>query len=303
MPIAPADMAVLAVIARYYVLSREQIQMLRFPGHASGRSTRKRLAKLVRAGYLNKHTVPVAFPGATSAPVYYPTLKAADVLAAYYDDERFLATNTRTPRPGLVAHWIALNSTRIVIEAAIARQSAVTLDGWFSEWETLNKEAGKREQFFLHTQLRNHPPLSCSPDAAFLLSLCGHRKVFYVEQDLATSSPRQIAARKMPGYRELARRQGHRKHFPDTTIETFTVLIVTTTAWRRDAIAKAVSKNRGKELWLFVAQSDLTPESFLHDSIVYNCLREAGPLVKRSSDIDQNQMSCPKQPIDSVEDQ
>ena len=74
-----------------------------------------------------------------------------------------------------------------------------------------DEDAGKREQFFLHTQLRNHPPLSCSPDAAFLLSLCGHRKVFYLEQDLATSSPRQIAARKMPGYRELARRQGHRK--------------------------------------------------------------------------------------------
>lgn len=281
MPITPADIAVLTAIAKYYLLTRAQIQWLCFPNHKSGRSTRKHLGKLRRAGLINKHRLPIAFEvGTSTAPVYYPTAKGAELLASYHDDERYLVTNTRTPRADRLPHWIAVSGTRIVIDEAIARQSDVVLDRFINEWETVNKDASARERFYLQTQLRANPPLSCSPDAAFLLSLRGHRKVFYLEQDLGTSSPRQIAARKTQGYAELARRHGHRAHFPTTTLDTFSVLLLTTTPNRRDAIAKAVAKKSSAELWLFAAQSDLTAESFLHAPITYNVQGVAAPLIK-----------------------
>ena len=96
---------------------------------------------------------------------------------------------------------------------------------------------------------------------------------------MAPPPPRQIAARKSKGYAELARQQGHRRWFSETTLDQFTVLFITTTKYRRDETARQLSKKPGSQLWLFIDNHDLTPERFLHDSIVINCLGEAAPLV------------------------
>ena len=201
MPVQPDDFQVLAAIARHYLLTREQIQSICFPEQSSGRATRRRLLRLRDAGYLTRHRVPVALPDTNgAAPVYYVTKSGAEALAAFFDDDRFLTTNTRHPRADRLSHWVAINQTRLLLERAIAAQSCVELGGWFTEWETVNKDAATTEQFVLHTQLSENPPLSCSPDAAFLLTVNGVSKVFYLEQDLGTSSPTQIAARKTNGY-------------------------------------------------------------------------------------------------------
>jgi hypothetical protein len=282
MNVTPADMAVLATIARYYVLTREQIQRLCSPSAASGRTTRKRLTKLRQAGYIAKHRLMVTLPELKgAAPIYYPTGEGTEALASYFDDERYLVTNTRPPRADRLAHWIAVNDTRMTIEQAVARQSEVSLEAWINEWEAINKDGAEPERYYLHVQLRENPPLSCAPDAAFLLSVRGHKKVFYVERDLGTSSPKQVAARKTKGYAELAARQHHRKHFPQTTLDRFSVLFVTTTKYRRDATAKAIAKRPRPDLWLFVDQRDVTPETFLFEPITWNHLGQAGPLVKR----------------------
>lgn len=280
MAITQVDMQVLAALARYYVLTREQIQRICFPEHQSGRSTRKHLTRLRTAGFIAKHRVPVALPGTNgAAPVYYPTNEGAEALASYFDDARFLATNTRHPRADRLAHWIALNDTRLVINLAVGNSTSVQLDGWFSEWETINKDAAEPNRFYLHVQFTTDPPLSCSPDAAFLLSAGGFKKVYYLEQDLGTSSPKQIAARKTKGYAQLAARQHHRVHFPATNVDRFAVLMVTTNRYRCEAIAAAVAKEPGAALWLFINQQELTAESFLHAPITYDCRGVAGPLV------------------------
>jgi hypothetical protein len=281
MPITEHDVQLLAALARYYVLTRDQLQRLCFPDHASGRTTRKRLSKLQHAGYVQKHRVPVAIPGTyNAAPVYFLTKQASELLASWFEDETYLAVNTRQPRIDWLNHWIAVNETRMVIEQAVSRQKELSLDRWINEWETVDKDAAEPNRFTLHTQLSTDPPLSCSPDAGFLLSLRGHRKVFYLEQDLGTSSPKQIAARKTKGYAGLAAHQLHRNHFPETTMETFGVLCVTTNAYRCHATAKQVAKRPRPDLWLFVDQKELTPESFLHGAITLNHKLERAPLVK-----------------------
>lgn len=281
MPVNEYDVQILRTLARYYVLTREQLQRLCFPAHSGGRSTRKRLLKLQQAGFVQKHRVPVAFPGTcNAAPVYYLTKPGAEILASWHEDETFLAVNTRHPRPDRLNHWIAVNETRIVIEQAIARQSELTLDRWINEWETVDKDAAESQRFCLHTQLSVDPPLSCSPDAGFVLSLRGHRKVYYLERDLGTSSPKQIAARKTKGYATLAAQQQHRRHFPETTLDTFGVLCVTTNAYRCEQIAKQISKRPRPDLWLLIEEKELTADSFLSEPITLNHKLERAPLVK-----------------------
>ena len=230
---------------------------------------------------MQKHRVPVAFPGTSNAaPVYYVTKGGVEVLASWYEDETYLAVNTRHPRSDRLNHWIAVAETRILIEQSVAQQTSVTLDRWINEWETVDKEAAEPQRFCLHTQLSVDPPLSCSPDAGFLLSLRGHRKVFYLEQDLGTSSPKQIAARKTKGYAGLAAEHGHRRHFPETTLDTFGVLCITTNAYRCEQLAKQIATRPRPELWLFINQRELSAESFLSGPITWNHKLERGPLVK-----------------------
>jgi len=281
MAVTEIDLQILTTLARYYVLTREQIQSICTPQLVSGRSLRRRLTKLRLAEYINKHRVPVALPDRNgAAPVYYLTKNGAELLASYFDDGAYLATNTRNPRADLLNHWIEINNTRMIIEQAIAQQEEVVLENWINEWETVNKTDHEKEHFYLQTKLSNNPPLSCSPDAGFVLSLRGHKKVFYLEQDLGTSSPKQIAARKTKGYAELANRKLHRKHFPDTTLDNFTILFITPTAYRCKTTAEKIRTKPRPDLWLCIDQHELTPESFLHDPITLNYKGERAALVK-----------------------
>ena len=278
------EIQILAMLARYYVLTREQIQRLCAPHLVSGRSLRRRIMKLRQADYLFKHRVPVALPGKNgAAPVYYLTKQGTELLASWFDDVHFVATKVRHPRVDHLNHWYAIIETRIVIEQAIALQDEVKLERWVNEWETVNKSAHENHHFVLQTKLNENPPLSCSPDAGFVLSLRGHKKVFYLEQDLGTSSPRQIAARKTKGYAELANRNLHRKHFPETTLDDFKVLFITPTAYRSQITAEAIRKKSRPDLWLCIDQHDLNPESFLHDPITLNHNGERGSIVKPTS--------------------
>lgn len=281
MPLTDLDMAVLKTVARYYVLTREQIQRLCCAEHTSGRGTRKRLLRLAQAGLIVKHTMQITLPGMNgAAPAYYPTKKGADTLASYFGDDHFLATNTKHPRADRLAHWIAINDTRILVESAAESTAGITLLKWITEWETINKDAAKTNQFCLHTQLTENPPLSCSPDAGFLVEFKGKRKVYYLEQDRGTSSPRQIAARKSKGYDQLCKLKGHKKHFPDTTFDDFRVLLVTTNDYRAKKAVEEMKEKPGNKLWLMINQMNLTTSNFFVGDVAIDHAGETGPLIR-----------------------
>lgn len=281
MPLTELDMTVLKTVATYYVLTREQVQGVCCAEHSSGRGTRKRLSRLGKAGYIVKHRVPVALPGTNgAAPVYYPTKKGSDALASYFDDERFYATNTKNPRADRLAHWIACNTTRILVEKAIQLLPQVDLVTWINEWETINKDDSKSDQFCLHTQLVKDPPLSCSPDAGFMIRYQNQQMVYYLEQDRATSSPRQVAARKHRGYAELMKQNGHKKHFPNTTIPYFRVLFVTPSETRAKKTQQEMKDRSGKELWLMMNEKVLNETNFFTGNVAIDHAGEAGPLLK-----------------------
>jgi hypothetical protein len=177
-----------------------------------------------------------------------------------------------------------VSETHITIDAAIGRQDAVKLDGWLSEWDACNpEESAPEKRYRLYTLIRESPRLAAAPDAAFLLSTQGHSKVLSLEQDRNTSGVRQIAASKTPGYVALAELKMHRRHFPGTTLDSFTVLVVAPNERRRDALRNAIAGKPGANLWKFVSATDLKPETFLHGEICFSCDEGPFSLVKSPS--------------------
>lgn len=280
--ITERDIALLQAVARYHVLNRPQIQALCFPADGSGRATRRRLQALVSEHFINRYRLLVHHPREVSAgPVYYPAPRGCEFLAEYFDDERYLTTPTQPPQSHHVFHWLAVSETHLALDAAIARQNRVRLEDWLNEWDVVNKdESAPERRFRIYTLLRESPRLVCAPDAAFLLSVDSHKKVFYLEQDRDTSGVRRVAASKTPGFAELAQRGLHRRHFPESTVPTFTVLMIAPNARRRDALKKALDGKPGAELWRFAAAPELTPETFLYRPIFHPCRGEPMPLVR-----------------------
>ena len=131
---------------------------------------------------------------------------------------------------------------------------------WLNEWDVVNKDESRPEKRFqLYTLLQEHPRLVCVPDGAFLMWFKGASKVFYLEQDRATSGAQQIANSKTAGYAAMAEKLLHRRHFPETTLDEFSVLMVAPSPKRRDSLRHAIRGKPGAGLWRFAARQDLAP--------------------------------------------
>ena len=281
--ITDRDILILVALVRYYVLNRQQIQRLVFPDDPNGRITRRRLQMLVDEHLINRQNVLFCHPSATPAPVYFPARKGCELLAEHFEDPRYLATPTAPPIPHHTFHWLAVSDTHIALDEAVRCQSDVRIDGWINEWDIVNKDELRPEKRFrLYTILREHPRLVCVPDAAFLLLYKGGSKVFYLEQDRATSGVQQIANSKTAGYAAMADESLHRRHFPDATVDQFSILMVAPGPKRRDALRRAIQGKPGASLWRFAASQDLAPGRLLFEPIYYTCDGdEPKPLLRR----------------------
>jgi len=265
------DFAILKAIARYYVLNSRQIQRLLFPVDTSGRVTRRRLQLLFAESLINKAQMQFAHPLSGSlGPVYYPSQKGLELLADMFPKEQYCHISTKPPVAHHVWHWLAVAETHMTFDRALNAQTAVATDGWINEYDELvNENAPPEKKYRLYTLIRENPRLVCAPDAGFMLSTKGHSKVFYLEQDRATSGTKQVASSKTPGYAAMAERLLHRRHFPTATVDRFTVLMVTPTSGRRDSLRKAIREKPGAELWRFATVEDLTDWAVLHHKIWY----------------------------------
>ena len=281
--ITPRDIQVLLCLVRYFVLSRPQIQRLLFTDDTNGRSTRRRLQMLVDLQLINRQHLLYAHPnGGCPASVYFPSRRGCELLFEEFGDDHFLLTPTTAPIPHHIQHWLAISETHIALDQAIARQSGVQVDGWINEWDICNKdESVPEKRFRLYTLIHENPKLICAPDAAFLLSMAGHKKIYYLEQDRHSSGVYQVASSKTKGYAVMAEAFLQRRHFPQATVERFTVILVAPSPKRRDALRTAIKDKPGSPLWRFASATDLTPESFLFEPIFYPCDGEAVPLVRR----------------------
>lgn len=290
---------ILRALAEYYLLVRRQVQRIIYPTHKQGRKTRDQLATLVREGFVGKSSALVPYLGsATGSPCYYLKDNGRRAVAEFYVDESLLLASIRPPRADRLLHWLGISENHLRVKLAIGAQHFVTLTTWVNEWNRYRPDASEVDDYFLKVVFSENPPLSCSPDAAMVLEVCGVSKAFYFEVDRATSAEEQVAASKWRGYHELAARGWHReRHFPSVTADDFSVLVVTTTPWRRDRLAKAFAKYDGKERYLFCVQEALQPATFLHAPITINCQGVAAPLVKPPTAVDTAIHKDSQQPV------
>ncbi len=281
--ITQRDIQILFALVMYYVLNRPQIQALVFPDDKSGRITRRRLQILVDQNLINRQNLLYCHPCAGApASVYYPSRKGCEFLHDYTGDERYLLTPTQQPIHHHLLHWLAVSDTHILLNRALAGQQDVQLTGFINEWDVVNKdEASPEKRYQLYTLIRENPRLICAPDAAFQLAMQGFKKVFYVEEDRATSGVQQIASSKTLGYAEMSKKSLHRRHFPDSNLDDFTVLMITPSPKRRDNLRKAIHEKPESKLWWFAATTELTAESFLNGSVWYPCDGEPRSLIKK----------------------
>lgn len=248
---------------------------------------------LVDGNLINRQATLFCHPSATPAPVYYPSRMGCDVLSEHCDDERILTTPTQPPVPHHTFHWLAVSDTHIALDRAITAQNAARVEDWINEWDVVNKDESQPDKRFrLYTLIRESPRLVCAPDSAFLLSVAGHSKIFYLEQDRATSGVQQVASSKTLGYAAMAQQNLHRRHF-SATVPGFSVLMIAPTDRRRDALRKTIATKPGAALWRFATAGDVTPENILYSPIWRSCGNdEAMPLIKPNFRVDDSEVTA-----------
>lgn len=284
--ITTSDIQVLLLLATYYTLTRAQIGQLAFPDDCDGRATRRHLQKLLQMRLLQRTRMEVVNPAmGAPAPVYHLSADGAAFLAQHLRDDKYRTCCTQTPNWQHLYHWCAVAEFHIALDRAVAQVPGVAVTRWYGEWDVIDVEAKEPERRFrLYTRLSEK--LVCVPDAGFSLERNGAQRAFYLELDRHTTmNAGRVAAQKCGGYAALfAERQqalpGHLRHFPDANPERFTVLMVATSAERRDALRKAIAPKTGAWLWRFASQQNLNEESLLNAPIWYPCSGEATAILK-----------------------
>lgn len=291
------DIAILKDVAHYGAMSRAQIEARHFGSNdGQARTARKRLKYLNDERLLGRVRLQYSESSATYG--YYPTPKGLELLLQVTGDEKYRTVSTSPPSHIHLLHRLAMTDTHVQLDDAVAAHPHVKLLRWINEFDTVNADESVTDpakKYTLFTELSKLPRLVCKPDAAFLTEVADdagrvHRRVHYLEQDRDTESAPHYVAMKVKGYAELARRQLHRRHFPDTTMAEFVILMVSPTAGRRDLLAaamrekdKAGKDKPGAELWRFVAKGDLTPRAFFHEPIYRKADGTAARLLKPRS--------------------
>ncbi|HEX3152343.1 MAG TPA: replication-relaxation family protein, partial [Gemmataceae bacterium] len=287
MQITPRVISILEFVAVCYTATREMIQRACLSEtDPKGRIARKLLNAMHAESLLNKTQQLVCNPNwGAPAPVYYPSRKGCELLAVETGDDKWMNTCCLCPNWQHLHHWVNVAKFHFALLEAVKLVPSVKIDGWLSEWDIANPaEKEPHLRYRLFTEIRKEPRLVCAPDAAFLLRVGSLAKVFYVEIDRATTSINAIAASKTGGFAEMARQLLHKRHYPKTTFDTFSVLQITTSPNRRDALVRAIKTKPGAEIWRFIAWPEITRESLIHGDIVYDCQNEKPrALVKKAS--------------------
>jgi len=282
------DIEVLTYLARYFILSTRQIRELAFPDDTTGRITRRRLNKMVAAEFLRKRRMQVVHPDDGSVtPVYHLTKLGREFLAGHLDDDTYLWKPVEPSQPQHLFHYLAVSETHRLFDRALKAHSEVRVPKWVNEDESVNPEEPDRaKRLQLGTKFDSGSKVICLPDAGFLLEYRDHRVVVYLEQDRDTFFHDRVAARKSPGYRQLSTVRGHRKHFPETTLDFFFVLFVAPTRKRADQLRRAFAKKnhdqKVSKVYRFAAFEELNEENLFFDAMLSCCHHgERVPLIKR----------------------
>ena len=209
-----------------------QIQRLFFATKQGDRIARRRLQELLTERYINRTQVQVLVPGGGSpAPVYYPAQRGCDFLADYTKNDHYRLAPTQTPQ---AASSVPL--ARRLRDAHRARRGAAdqarvsSASTGSTSGTSRTRRSGSRRSGSGSTRCSPIRRVWCAcPTPRFFWGWVATRRC--TTSKWIGARPAAAGRRaKTPGYAALAERQLHRRHFPDTTLESFTVLCVAPSA-------------------------------------------------------------------------
>ena len=283
---AKSWIAVLNLLARYYVLVRPQIQALAFPTNKHSRFCRKILNEMVRAGLIGRTRKCISYNETqVGCPVFWLHPQGRELLAEATQDESYLLANVKQPFEHRLEHWIAISEIQIRMDAAIEQQVEpyAAMPTFLTEWNLYRPDASTTPEYFLHVQFptADGNKMSCSPDGASILSAQNRFMAIYFEACRGSSSVGQVIGRKHRGYELLANTNMFRsRHFPNYQLSDFRVVVVTTNRWRRNQMARLMKDHKGWERWRFCTWEDFKPENILHEEFMIDCTRQPSSLMK-----------------------
>lgn len=288
MILQPRDIDVLAYLGRYFILNSRQIREYCFADDTTGRITRRRMSKLAGAGYVRKRNMQVVNPADGSAtPVYHLAKQGREFLAGHFDDEALLYKPVEPSQPQHLYHYVAVSETHRLVEQAESLHADIAVPKWINEDECVNpEEPDRHKRMQLRSSYDQPSKVVCLPDAAFMIDYQQHKLAVYVEQDRDTFFHDRVAARKSPGYRQMSLMHGHRKHFPDSTIDFFYVLVITPTARRAEQLRNSFAKKNkddAQKIYRFGSVEELTAQNIFFEPM-FSCCHHGDkvPLVKRT---------------------
>ena len=278
------DWKVLRLLARHLLLRSREIQRRCYVRDITGRITRRRLLKMLKAGYIKRRTL--NSDGKLGGPhfLYQLDSKGVEALAVKYGLDHFLYKPTSLRQPMHLRHYAELAEVSLAFEDSLKAHRDVTFKAWFNEEEVVNfLETDNSKHHKLFTVVKNRPRIVCAPDAAFMIEYQGALRACYIELERGTSGPRHVTKKKADGFDLLHKRKLHHQHFADLNEPNFDVLCVAPNRVHRDHLRRAFKDASGKQLWLFVDKNQLNADSFFFKPIWYDVTNKNPiPLIQKS---------------------
>ncbi len=235
------DIAILQLLGRYQVVDSKDLEQRCF--QTGARVARRRLAKLVLAGFVKRFSVGEYFYANGRQPyVYGLTDRGAESLVVDCD----------IPNPRIVgdvsaqfvAHTLQVSRFLMRLDESADAAGFRKVD-WRLEYDATdaykadpNPRTAYQNRYILHETFdppKNKPnakPFSYRPDAAFFLTYRGHTLLGYLEVDRSTE-PLRVFGRKMPAFSRMVGEERFRGHWPSLNGQPVTVRCYVTTKSRR----------------------------------------------------------------------
>lgn len=247
-PFTSRDLALVSMVFAYQGCSVDHIRSQFFPSPGARTSCYRRVAYLLKQGYLAGTRMP-ALSGQGSGKLFLTIGHSArPMLSQALELSRSDLARVRITKPLFANHHLAICDTRLAFEIACERNPFFSLQDWEGDLE-LRRTAAKPQG----SGGEQEPPVV--PDARFTLALPrGASQTFLVEMDMGTVAPKRMQE-KLGAY--LKRRD-------DPT----PVLFIVPSQSRQSAIARwaleeAKDRNLDPTIFWLTAKSAIHPETAL----------------------------------------
>jgi hypothetical protein len=193
------DMAIVEMIYRFAGCTVEHIHERLWPENTALSSCYRRIAWLVAAKYLAATRLP-SLSGQGSGRTLLTIGPASRPLVAKLlgVPVTSLPRSTDIATPLFLAHHFAVCDFRVALELATADDPTVDLVDWTLETELKRSPTRVTDTYSLQGKSRIRT-ITLIPDGAFTLAHHGSTERAYLEQDMATMSPKRLAL-KLRGY-------------------------------------------------------------------------------------------------------